>query len=651
MPRPPAARPDFRTDINGLRAWAVAMVVLFHFHVPGFAGGFVGVDVFFVISGFLMTGIVADGLASPGGFRLGAFVWARGRRILPALVVLCAAMLVLGWWMLPPPDYQRLGTQVASACLFISNVYFRGAAGYFSPAAHEQWLLHTWSLSVEWQFYLLLPIALMAAWALRPRRGTLLAVVAAGLALSFAWAIWQTVVDANVAFYLLPSRAWEMLAGGVVRLLPAARHSRRFEAAGFALIAASVVGFDAASAWPGWRAALPVAGTALVLAAARAPSPWTGSRLAQWLGTRSYSIYLWHWPVAVALAYQGRQDDPLAVAAGLAFTLLAGHLSHAFVETGSGDRLKALRPATAVALLAGATAAVASSGVGLRFANGWQGRLPSAVDAAAAEARNFNPRRTRCHLDLTGVASPSCTYGDGPLAALVIGDSHGDTVVTALAAAAPGRGVMQWTYSGCPFVRGVAPSPRSPMARSAGFACDQFVDWALARLDDVPRDVPVVLVHRASFYAHGTVQGDGEPMVSLAETPPDAFLATYTARLTETACRLAAQRPTCVMRPVPEMRVDVPSVTARSLLGHGVPLPSIPLSDYQRRNAQVLRAQDAAHARCGVRLFDPVPFLCADGNCPGTFQGRPAYTDSDHLSEWGNRRLVPMFAAVFATAR
>ena len=167
---PPIQPKAFRHDINGLRAWAVVAVVLYHFGVPGFAGGFVGVDVFFVISGFLMTGIIISGLER-GDFSLWGFYLARARRIIPALLVLCASLLILGWFWLPNADYKMLASHVCTAVAFVSNLKFWREAGYFDAASHEKWLLHTWSLSVEWQFYILLPLGCLLLWHWFGKRG------------------------------------------------------------------------------------------------------------------------------------------------------------------------------------------------------------------------------------------------------------------------------------------------------------------------------------------------------------------------------------------------------------------------------------------------------------------------------------------------
>ncbi|MEN0104811.1 MAG: acyltransferase, partial [Pseudomonas sp.] len=298
----------FRKDINGLRAWAVVAVVLFHFGVAGFAGGFVGVDVFFVISGFLMTGIILRGLetstaAAQGGvygarrFSIIAFYLSRARRILPALLVLCLVLMVVGWFVLPATDYRQLGKHAVSALGFVSNILFWREDGYFDAASHDKLLLHTWSLSVEWQFYLLLPVFMALVWKWRPRRGVQAVALGSLLLLSLLLCVLATPIKATAAFYLLPTRAWEMLAGCLVYLLslrlvlaPAAQ--RLLEAAGFALLIAAIALLDSDQQWPGWRALLPVLATVLILVAARQQSLWTSSRLAQWLGNNSYSLYL-----------------------------------------------------------------------------------------------------------------------------------------------------------------------------------------------------------------------------------------------------------------------------------------------------------------------------------------------------------------------
>ena len=332
----------FRKDINGLRAWAVVAVVLFHFGVPGFTGGFVGVDVFFVISGFLMTGIVVGKLETPdraASWKLDVldFYLARARRILPALAVLCATLIAAGWFALGPLDYAQLATHAAAALVFLSNFQFWREAGYFDIQAHEKLLLHTWSLSVEWQFCLVLPLVLLVIWKIRPGRKFLGAAILAGFAASLFLSVALTPRATSASFYLLPTRAWELLAGSLAYLHQDRNTLSRagngiLELLGFLLIAFSIAAFDGADPWPGWRAFIPVLGTALVILSRNGGSPLSTTRAAQWLGKTSYSIYLWHWPLCVALVYTGTQGQAVPTLAAIALSLALGWLSWKLVE-------------------------------------------------------------------------------------------------------------------------------------------------------------------------------------------------------------------------------------------------------------------------------------------------------------------------------
>lgn len=421
----------FRDDINGLRAWAVVSVILFHFHVPGFAGGFVGVDVFFVISGFLMTGIIIRGLEKPRAegihsFSLIGFYLARGVRIIPALLVLCMTLLAIGWFVLPTIEYRSLGAHSTSALGFLSNFKFWAEAGYFDTASHEKWLLHTWSLSVEWQFYLILPLIILLVWKIAPGRRAATIAAAIIFIVSLALSVFLSNTNPSAAFYLLHTRAWEMLAGGLVflladRLTLAERSRQWLYAAGFALIALSVAIFDSTTVWPGWKALVPVLGTAMVLVAARQKAFLSGHVLIQRLGDWSYSLYLWHWPLAVALVYLGLQGDPIAIICSLILTLLGGWLSFRFVEGPTRSKLRMPIPTT-MGVLACVTILAAAPGVGIYLKNGVPGRLSAEVEGIFAEADNRNPRMEECHA-VDGRNVPGCTYGGSTLGAIVIGDS------------------------------------------------------------------------------------------------------------------------------------------------------------------------------------------------------------------------------------
>lgn len=651
----------FRNDINGLRAWAVLAVIFYHFGIPGFGGGFIGVDVFFCISGFLMTGIVIRGLER-GNFSLAGFYLARAKRILPALLCLCAVLIALGWFMLLPPDYKMLGSHSLYSLSFLSNIEYWREAGYFDVSSHEKWLLHTWSLSVEWQFYLLLPIALMATWRLMPGRAGQLAVIAAVLAFSLGASIATTKTDASMAFFLLHTRAWEMLAGGLVFMLgdtaplsPARR--RALESAGLMLIVVSMALFDHRSPWPGWRAIVPVAGAMLVLTANRA-SAWTGNPIATWLGDRSYSLYLWHWPVYVALVYVELRYNYVAILGGIVATFFLGHLSYSLVENWSSSRLGQLRMPTAASVLAVLGCAVMLPALAVWVQQGVAGRFQPMAELAAAEAGNSNPRKTACHLD-RGVISPSCVYGKGAGEVIVVGDSHADAIVTGVADAVALRNteVVQWSYSGCPLVDGLKKTPADLAIQARNYRCSDFIAWVDAQAQVQPSAIPFVIVNRYAAAAFGgnEIRSDSEtPRVFFSNEYPVAnakFIGEFAEAITTSACALAKHRTVYLMRPIPEIGVNVPKTLSRRMTFGINGDISIPMDAYRRRNDWVWAAQDAARDRCGVKILDPLPYLCHEGKCFGSKNGRPLYYDDNHLSEYGNKQLAPMFGEVVRTAR
>jgi peptidoglycan/LPS O-acetylase OafA/YrhL len=580
---------------------------------------------------------------------------ARARRILPALIVLCAVLMVLGWWLLLPIDYRLLGNHVAFSTSFLSNIAFWNEAGYFDSASHEKWLLHTWSLAVEWQFYLLLPLLLVAVWKWRPGRHALTVAIAALLLASLAASIIVTPLYPSAAFYLLPMRAWEMLAGGLVflhapQLRLGIRQQTVLETAGLLLVIAALLSFDAATSWPGWRALVPVTGTMMVVLAARNPSLWTGNRAAQWLGTRSYSLYLWHWPVVVALTYMGLQKTPLFIGGGLVLTLLFGHVSYVLVEAPARIHLNKLSMRWSAVLLLATALIVIAAGAAVQWQEGVYSRMAPAIEAISDEGMNKNERLVECHPE-TGTTSPSCVYGGEHLGAIVTGDSHANALISAVVAAMPeGEGAMEWSYSSCPTLQGVHRLGEKTQP------CTAFIDWMLQQLKMAPKGVPLIIINRTTFYAEGFNEpwepnaNTHTPLVyfnKVYKSDSPAFMAEFTQKMVETTCKLAQDRPVYLMRPIPEMGVDVPKATSRAMLWGSHRDVSVSLEEYHRRHKAVWAAQDAVHARCGVKILDPIPYLCPDGVCHGSKDGRPLYFDDDHLSEYGNKLLVPMFAEVF----
>jgi peptidoglycan/LPS O-acetylase OafA/YrhL len=293
----------FRYDINGLRALAVVGVVLFHFKAQWLPGGYAGVDVFFVISGFLMTSIISHSI-DDSSFSLLKFYTSRFNRIVPALTVLCMSLLVFGWFFLPPLDYFSLSKHVASSLSFVSNFLYFQEIGYFDAEAHEKWLLHTWSLSVEWQFYILYPIVLYVINKITSKKIVNIFIVSSTV-LGFVFCIFATRLWPDASYYLLPMRCWELFLGGVSYIYTGIFTGKRraLELTGFFLIIGSFILFSNENQWPGYLAFIPTFGAFLIIISDLNKSTIFNNKLTQYLGSSSYSIYLWHWPLVVFINY------------------------------------------------------------------------------------------------------------------------------------------------------------------------------------------------------------------------------------------------------------------------------------------------------------------------------------------------------------
>jgi len=320
----------FRPDINGLRAIAVLGVLLFHFDPDWLPGGFAGVDVFFVISGYLMTAIILNGIHS-NKFNLFRFYLSRANRIIPPLAVLCFAVGLWGYFFLPVYDFRVVGRDIVGSLTFTSSIIFGLKQDYFEGSSN--FLLHTWSLSTEWQFYIIYPVLLLLVHRYIGNRHLKTALLI-GFVVSFITSIYGTAKFPSAAYYVLPTRAWEMLAGGLAYIYPVTLSRfkcKALELLGLLLIVVSYAAINEDTPWPGHMAFLPVLGAYLVILANSDSSIFTNNKLFQQIGKWSYSIYLWHWPIAVGLTYYF--VDERLVYVGFLTSILLGYLSYQFIES------------------------------------------------------------------------------------------------------------------------------------------------------------------------------------------------------------------------------------------------------------------------------------------------------------------------------
>ncbi|HSI40530.1 MAG TPA: acyltransferase family protein [Xanthobacteraceae bacterium] len=643
-------RATFRADINALRALAVAMVALYHFDVPGFELGFIGVDIFFVVSGYLMTQILL-GRIDTATFSLLDFYVARARRIVPALLFLCLVLLGLGWFLLMPSDYANLGKQAAASSTFISNIVYWRENSYFAEASNYKWLLHTWSLSIEWQFYLIYPLVLAGMVRLGLKRAAIVELMWLAFLASLALCLYSSNANPKADFFLLPTRGWELLAGGLAYVHgPGARWSRwgsypRFQQAGFALILLSLV-VAHEQQWPNATALVPVIGTLLVVLGGDPPSRLTRNRVVMAIGLWSYSIYLWHWPVRVGLRFADLGDNALASGIGLLVSVGLGYLSYRFIEQPAQRilaRSVAWRPIVALSAPALGLLAV---GVTIWDADGVSWRMPPAVNIADAATLDLNPYRKECLADSTGGHTlGGCVIGQGqPIRAVVWGDSHADAVVTAVADSLDGRGGVQFFgLSNCPSALGTGNRP--------GLDCTGFNNKVVQRLEKSDPGVPLFIVNRLEHYLRP--DEDEAPQRSSAANGAPAFDDPILTKFAATACRIAAKRPVFVLRPIPDPGFNVPRRVAGEAMWTDKPAdPSFRRQDYDREFRAVNMALDAIQRSCGVIALDAVSPFCAEGTCRLAQDGRPFFYDDDHLNEFGNNLLVPAFrSAILDTER
>ncbi|WP_426618259.1 acyltransferase family protein [Pseudomonas rustica] len=487
---------NFRSDINGLRAWAVVVVVLYHFGISFFNGGFAGVDIFFVISGFLMTGIITRILEDKSGkavsSQITSFFLARVRRISPALIAVCIVLLVLGWFYSNPAEFELLAKQSLSAVLFYSNILFFDQAGYFDVASGKKLLLHTWSLSVEWQFYVVLPFFMLAAWKLKSTRASLFVALVLAFLISLAYSVFESFKAPDAAFYLLSSRAWELVLGGMIFFISCnfsieGKKAKLVERVSFVTLIGVVLFFDSTLPWPGLYALVPTVATALIILSNQSDSKWTSGKVAQWLGDRSYSLYLWHWPISIYVKNLEGGHPHWYTVAGLVATLIVGHLSYRYIEGPARKHFFKGNAKRSLVASFGVTASVLACSVVITANAGYPSRYPAGV--AELTKYHFNMADWRdgtCFLrpeqnfkDFNGCSS----HSDSVIhtSALLWGDSHAAQLYPGLVKTLPHNvEFTQLTASACPPFLDVELSNR-PNCKKIN---DYVRDWIITNKPD-----------------------------------------------------------------------------------------------------------------------------------------------------------------------
>lgn len=631
---------NYRADIDGLRAVAVLSVLLFHAKIPGFDGGFVGVDIFFVISGFLITSIIRGDQAKDR-FSFVKFYERRVRRIMPALYVVTTVTIIASCFVLLPSDLSGAAYSAIASMLFVSNIYFWRTGGYFAGVSEEKPLLHTWSLSVEEQFYLIFPIILFLTF--RYARSKEAIVIWVLLAASFLASVFGIYINKETpTFYLLPTRAWELMVGAVLalKMVPALPERWRSPTAlaGLVLILVPVVLFDSKTPFPGMAALPPVLGAAFLIHAGvggtTIASPLLTAKPVVWIGLFSYSLYLWHWPILVLSRYYLVRELTLveAIAAiGLAFAL--AYLSWRFVEQPfRRANLKTFAlfggaGAMGAAIVVGSAAVVVNDGFPQRFS------------AEVARINETNGRLFKCPVTQyvpfgRYVACPFKADGaTGPASSnlIVWGDSHAQMYVPAIRARLSdehsGRLV---SVNGCP-----------PLTdRSSNRTCLNINKSNAEEILKSPDQVIVLALHWER-YKNETMMG--------VEADAEGYRAIIDGLRRTVSTLQSGGKTVVVVGPILTPGYNISSAMSRSIAfdrANAIELETA-RGKFESEFSEVMPFLTELEGQ-GVEVIYPHTALCRDERCSFLVDGIPAFADGNHVTSEFAAGLSPMFRSTAA---
>lgn len=665
----------YRPEIDGLRTVAVLPVILFHAGVPGLDGGFIGVDIFFVISGFLITTILVQDLEA-GRYSILTFYERRARRILPALFTVLLVCLPFAWMWMFPTQLRDFGQSVVATALFASNILFWKETGYFSVGVDLKPLLHTWSLAIEEQYYILFPVLLALAW--RFGRKALFGMVLVIAVVSLGLAQIMSHTHPEFAFYLLPTRAWELMCGALGAFWILWRRpspSQTLSLIGAACVLVAFATFDHRTPHPSIWTFLPVAGTTLLLIFAR-----EGTNVARFLSLRplvavgliSYSAYLWHQPLFAFARLRSITDPSLVLMLSLAvFSLILAALTWKFVEEPfrrHKGRPPRVLPRRAPLMRASALAIVATIAIGavLHIIEGAPWRTPETAIRYLSTAQMVNPLRDVCHqearnaqqIQLPPDSTCVSTANVGGPRAIIIGDSHADSFAYPVREALEKNGwqATQVTTVSCEPIPGIRKGARD---------CAAVYDSVLEYLKHEKFDLVIAgmrhQVHwTTSIFDNG--QGGQDPDWTVG-TPPvyDAEMLGLTGTPTQTTLAKAAlQRgmtdllaigsSVLVVHAIPEAGWNVPQIAAKRAFYLGEQTPDV-FTDRSAYDERARPGNDLLDAITDPNLLHvrPADLFCDDVRCTNARDGNIYYYDDDHLSLTGGELIADAIVAKLPT--
>ncbi|WP_207760377.1 acyltransferase family protein [Herbaspirillum robiniae] len=640
VPAHPQLHPKYRPDIDGLRAIAVGSVVIFHAFPEWFAGGFIGVDIFFVISGFLISLIIFNNLEH-GRFSIVDFYVRRVKRIFPALMTVMVLTMAAGWFVLFADEYKQLGKHLFGGSTFISNFLFWRESGYFDNSAETKPLLHLWSLAIEEQFYLFWPLLLAFVW---KRRWGFLRIMAVVALVSFGVNLYLIGHDQTAAFYSPLARFWELMVGGALGYINLHRrdlNQRYKDLQAWLGLGMLVVGFalmDGSRAFPGWWALLPSIGAFLLLSAG--PEAWfnrtvLASRAMVWIGLISYPLYLWHWPLLAFSTIIEGQTAPLAWRLGaVAAAVLLSWLTFRFIER----PLRGSANMRVVLSLLAINIAVGLGGMAIYLNNGFDARginkkLDYISDTDIFEgSRNSDGSCTRLN-QLQGVNEEVCLSNSATPQTLFVGDSHVMALHSAIFAGQERMPAIMVAGHACRVYPNLPYTPTNLLRWANN--CTAIANEAIAVAGKLPSVNTVVI---SGAYPRGNLEQASEYLVDgRALSAREAFLSGYGALIESF---LKAGKRVVFMTDVPYLKLDPHSCVNR--FEDGV---SRECAFAQAEHRAIRKDYDAVVTQLqrlhpGATFFNPESLFCPDGMCRAKLGDEYLYNDTQHVSLAASRYLL-----------
>jgi len=647
---------QYRKEIDGLRALAVLPVILFHGGFSWFQGGYIGVDIFFVISGYLITSIIIDEISS-GQFSIINFYERRARRILPALSIVLLFTTIAAFILMPVELLKDYSQSLVSVATFSSNIFFYLSSGYFSTASDEKPLLHTWSLAVEEQYYIFFPIMMTTLWYIGRKRLISLLVVLSVMSLICSQYLSKIgAVDAN--FYLIFSRAWELFLGSLIAFvnlntLIIEKWKREFIGIlGLLLIVFSIVFFHEHTPFPSFFTLIPVLGACAIIVFSDDKTyvgQFLSNRLFVAVGLISYSLYLWHQPLFAFLRLKTIGDPgPLLFMGAIALTFVLSIMSFRYIE--KPFRNKSVFSGNSIFKYSAASIALfISIGLSGHLFKGFENRFES---TDYAETIKYSPKRKACHTSGSEYLKPdsACRYFGDNINWASFGDSHVVEPSFALAQMLEqdSSGLLHLSFSGCP--PALLFDVKNP-------GCSNWVKESLKYLENDESIENVLLGFRYSAFLYGDHKStypnlpNQDPVNKFTELYQNSiakdsnYREIYWLSLNDIITRLLNSGKTVyLLYPIPELPVHIrKAITPLTAFGDKpmFDLEKSTTSDYYfNRNDFIISKLDTLKYGHNLVAIKPFEILCGSQYCPAVADGKALYFDDDHLSVAGASKLI-----------